>query len=211
MTAHIPTDRLEREALAGEYVLGTLDARMSRDVAAALRSDDGLRRSVIAWEDRLAPLSRLALQEAAPAGLWDRIEAGLPGGVAVAPPARQSWFASPKLWRAWAIGASLAAAAFAGIAALQATHPTVMEAKLPVPVATPLAPATSAPSALAVAPKIPAAPGVVPTQLATQPTPDTGIRSAATAGSAAVRPAAGESSGVLRPSGSGDDAPAIRH
>ncbi len=208
MTAHIPTDRLEREALAGEYVLGTLDARMARDVAAALRSDDGLRRSVTAWEARLAPLSRLALPEAAPAGLWDRIEAGLPGGASVALPAKQAWFASPKLWRAWAIGASLAAATFAGIAALQATHPTVMEAKLPVPAVTPLTPT---PSAVAVAPEVPVAPGVAPSQLATQPTPDSGIRSAASSGGAAVRPAAGDAGGVLRPSGGSDDAPAIRH
>ena len=52
----IPTDPQEREALAGEYVLGTLDARLAEEVAAALPSNIALREVVAAWEARLAPL-----------------------------------------------------------------------------------------------------------------------------------------------------------
>ncbi|MBK1661604.1 RNA polymerase subunit sigma-70, partial [Paracraurococcus ruber] len=78
----IPQDPEEREALAGEYVLGTLDARQAAEVAAALPEDAALRAAVVAWEARLAPLTALAPPEAPPPGLWDRIEAALPGAAA---------------------------------------------------------------------------------------------------------------------------------
>jgi anti-sigma-K factor RskA len=115
-----PDDPVERDALAGEYVLGTLDARSAARVAAALASDAALRGAVAAWERRLAPLSALALPEAPPEGLWDRIDAAIApaaapaAALAIARPAERR----PRLalWRIWAIGATLIAAAFAGVA-----------------------------------------------------------------------------------------------
>lgn len=216
-TVSIPTDPQEREALAGEYVLGTLDARMAASIAGALAFDRGLRQAVEAWEDRLTPLASLAVQEAPPPELWDRIEAGLPAiaSRAIAKPAR-SW----DLWRVWAIGASLAAAALAGFSMLQATRPTVMEAIVaPAPAA--LAPLpTAPPSAIAAAPaRLPTAPpsalatvpAPVPTLiapaspvLAAQPIPDTGVRRATGEAKGAVRPAASASDGTVRPSGSAE-------
>ena len=132
MSASLPTDRVERDALAGEYVLGTVDAADARTAIAALKSDPAFQRQVTAWEDRLAPLSRLALPESAPPDLWDRIEARLPAPVTrpAIRTARKSWLASQKGWRLWAIGASLAAA-FAGVIAVQATRPPVLEAAAP--------------------------------------------------------------------------------
>jgi anti-sigma-K factor RskA len=47
-------DAMERSLLAGEYVLGTLDAAARREVEA----DSGLQEEVRAWERRLAPLVR---------------------------------------------------------------------------------------------------------------------------------------------------------
>jgi anti-sigma-K factor RskA len=94
MTPAIPTDPAERDALAGEYVLGTLDAAMARAVERALPQDAALRAAVEAWEARLAPLSTLAPPEAPPPGLWERIERALDPTAAVAaathPPPTQS-------------------------------------------------------------------------------------------------------------------------
>ncbi len=223
MTALIPTDPQEREALAGEYVLGTLDARMAATIAGALGADRSLRQAVEAWEDRLTPLGSLAVQEAPPPELWDRIEAGLPAvaGRAIDKPAR-SW----DFWRVWAIGASLAAAVLAGFAMLQATKPTVMEATMaPVPAAVAPTP-TAPPSALAVAPPpVPTAPpsalatvpnpaptliAPAPPVLAAQPIPDNGVRKAAGEGNGAVRPAAGATSGTVRPSGNAEPGGILR-
>jgi hypothetical protein len=217
MTALIPTDPQEREALAGEYVLGTLDARVAASVAGALAADRGLRQAVEAWEDRLTPLASLAVQEAPPPELWGRIEAGLPAiaGGALPKPAR-GW----DLWRVWAIGASLAAAALAGLSMLQATRPTVMEATVaPVPAAVAPIP-TAPPSAIAAAPApMPTAPSSAlvtvpasastliapaPPVLVAQPVPDTGVRKATGEANGAVRPAAGVNGGTLRPSGTAE-------
>ncbi len=113
----IPDEPEARELLAGEYVLGTLDARQSAAVEQALMQDPALSASVAAWVSRLGPLTLLAPPEAPPPGLWERIEASLPGSAddAMARP-RLSWRSPVWLWRGWAIGASLAAAVFAGIA-----------------------------------------------------------------------------------------------
>ena len=83
----IPADPREREGLAAEYVLGTLDARDAAEVEAALPTDAALRADVEAWERRLAPLQALAVPEAPPPELWDRIEAALAGTPAARPAA----------------------------------------------------------------------------------------------------------------------------
>ncbi|MBP0466341.1 anti-sigma factor [Roseomonas sp. PWR1] len=110
----IPTDPAERDALAGEYVLGTLDARAAAEVARAMETDAALRDAVAAWEARLAPLTVLAPPEAPPPGLWDRIAASLDGPRA-APVGKK-----PGFWRFWALGATAVAA---GLAALLLVRP----------------------------------------------------------------------------------------
>ena len=108
-----PTDPVERDALAGEYVLGTLDAVTAARVVAAIRTDAALRDAVAAWETRLAPLAALAPPEAPPPGLWDRIDAALPGQTAAPFIARDPWWNRKKFWRAWAVAASAVAAGLA--------------------------------------------------------------------------------------------------
>jgi anti-sigma-K factor RskA len=118
----IPAEPHERDALAGEYVLGTLDARAAQEVAAALPQDAALRAAVAAWEARLAPLTTLAEPEAPPPELWDRIAAALPG--AAAAPARRRWL---DPWRGWAVGATAVAAGLAGVLLLRpAAEPRLM-------------------------------------------------------------------------------------
>jgi anti-sigma-K factor RskA len=117
----------ERDALAGEYVLGTLEARAAREVEGALAVDAELREAVARWEARLAPLVALAPGEAPPPGLWERIEAALPAASgAAAPPPRPA----PEVgrvgrrrfdpWRWLALGSSAVAA---GLAALLLVRP----------------------------------------------------------------------------------------
>jgi anti-sigma-K factor RskA len=101
-----PADPAERDAIAGEYVLGTLDARLARRVAEAMTTDPAMAAAVEHWETMLAPLTSLALPEAPPPDSWDRIESRInPQRTPVAAPAPRSWF-----WRGWALGASLVAA-----------------------------------------------------------------------------------------------------
>lgn len=110
----IPTDPAERDALAGEYVLGTLDARAAAEVARAMDTDPALREAVAAWEARLAPLTALAPPEAPPPGLWERIAASLDG------PRQAPAVAKSRFWRVWALGASAVAA---GLAVLLLVRP----------------------------------------------------------------------------------------
>jgi anti-sigma-K factor RskA len=115
----------ERDALAGEYVLGTLEAGAAREVERALSGGDAeLREAVARWEARLAPLAALAPEEAPPPDLWARIEAALPapGAAAAAPPTRPASERRrrPDPWRWLALGSTAVAA---GLAALLLVRP----------------------------------------------------------------------------------------
>jgi anti-sigma factor ChrR (cupin superfamily) len=69
--------RDDRDALAAEYALGTLDAAARVEVARRLESDLELRGLVEAWERRLAPLAESLGAEAPSDDLFARIEADL--------------------------------------------------------------------------------------------------------------------------------------
>lgn len=106
----MPVDREELEVLAGEYVLGTLDAAEAAEVERALSSHAALRDAVDFWQDRLHPLSALAAPVAPNPATWDAIRARLkPIGGGVAAPPRL--VASLALWRGLAAAAVLVAIA----------------------------------------------------------------------------------------------------
>ena len=67
----------ERDLLAAEYVLGTLDTPAKEDFAEALARDSDLQGLVADWEQRLAGLDTAAADEAPSPNLWDRIDAAL--------------------------------------------------------------------------------------------------------------------------------------
>ena len=71
----IPDNSEELRVLAGEYVLGVLDAHETNEVAAALAINSELRRAVAFWEEQLHPLSSLAASAEPPPGTWQAIEA----------------------------------------------------------------------------------------------------------------------------------------
>jgi anti-sigma-K factor RskA len=115
----------ERDALAGEYVLGTLEAVAAREVERLLPEDAELREAVARWEARLAPLTALAPDEAPPPELWARIEAALPRAAIETAAPRQGFerrqvSRQPNPWRWWALGSSAIAA---GLAALLLVRP----------------------------------------------------------------------------------------
>jgi anti-sigma-K factor RskA len=100
-----PADHMpEREALAAEYVLGTLPLAERLAVEAMIDSDAGFAALVEGWQNRLAPLNDAYSDVAPPPALLDRIEARL--FPAPPRPRRVGW-----LWGALA-GVALAAAAF---------------------------------------------------------------------------------------------------
>jgi anti-sigma factor ChrR (cupin superfamily) len=70
------------DLLAGEYVLGTLDAEDRARFAAQLSSDPALQQQVEAWERRLEGLESSTAPVEPPVGLWDKIEAALDAAVA---------------------------------------------------------------------------------------------------------------------------------
>lgn len=98
----------ERDALAGEYVLGTLEAREAEAARAMIARDAAFARLVADWERRLAPLQALAAPEAPPPALWARSETTLDG----APLARRRWRLA---WPAFGLGASAVAAGLAAV------------------------------------------------------------------------------------------------
>lgn len=118
----IPTDPAERAVLAGEYVLGTLDARTAAAMRAAIETDADLRAEVEAWERRLAPLVDMVAPAEPPAELLPRIEAALDARAAaparVVPLARR-----PRASLVWQVWAGSATALAAGLAAFLVLRP----------------------------------------------------------------------------------------
>jgi anti-sigma-K factor RskA len=73
------SDAEEIEALAGEYVLGPLDAAERAAIAARRSREPALDAAILAWERRLAPLDERAPTVEPPEGLFARILAEIEG------------------------------------------------------------------------------------------------------------------------------------
>lgn len=102
----------ERDLLAAEYVLGTLEPAEARElVAARAKTDPALAHAIAAWEERLMPLSLSVAPVAPPASLWRRLSAS------IAPKPDRSWV---RAWRSVAVWRGATAAGFALAAALAA-------------------------------------------------------------------------------------------
>jgi anti-sigma-K factor RskA len=103
------------DALAGEYVLGTLPAEQRADVQARLPFEPKLRAAVDAWEERLLPLTALSEPHTPTAMLWARIERSIGLGNREQPAsAHVPWWNLLALWRGLAM-AGLAATLVLGV------------------------------------------------------------------------------------------------
>ena len=107
----IPENHDDLHALAGEYVLGVLDAAEAGEVAEALATHTELRRAVAFWEEQLHPLAQMIPPAEPPADLWRQIETRI-SEVPSRPAAHRFWN-NIALWRWSTAGAAAAAAALA--------------------------------------------------------------------------------------------------
>ena len=100
---------LERaDALAAEYVLGTLRGRARSRFERMARTDRRLDAALRDWEERLLPLAEAAPEVAPPPRVWVAILARI-GGAAAAAADRPSFRQSLALWRALAVAGFAAA------------------------------------------------------------------------------------------------------
>ena len=109
--------------VAGEYVLGTLPPDDAIRLAQEAATDPALAAAIAGWEDRLAPLTALAVPAEPPATLWPRIEASAYGDgvVTTLRPRRSERGSDPArltFWRGAAAAGFLLAAGIAGVAIL---------------------------------------------------------------------------------------------
>ena len=117
----------ELDALASEYVLGTLPAEQRLDVQNRLGTDADLRAAVDAWEGRLLALTQLAEPQTPGPQLWSRIERSVSSddrrALLQAPAVKsRSWWDLLPLWRGLA-GAGLVATLLLGSMLLTRTAP----------------------------------------------------------------------------------------
>ncbi|MBV9749623.1 MAG: anti-sigma factor [Acetobacteraceae bacterium] len=115
----------DRDLLAAEYALGTLDADEARRAEDLMRRDAAFRAAVEAWERRLAPLAGLVPPSAPPPELWSRIEASTRSAAVSGPspaearrldPSRPHPVRRVAFWRATTAGSLALAAALAAFA-----------------------------------------------------------------------------------------------
>ena len=132
--------------LAGEYVLGVLDAANRSDVQSRLKTDAALADEVQIWETRLTPLFEEVATADVPGYVWGRICDALgrqparlvaPARGVNASDAKTSFWESLGFWR----GVSGLAMASVGVLAiaLMSQKPTIVEVpvEVPAPVVTP--------------------------------------------------------------------------
>ncbi|MDJ0951212.1 MAG: anti-sigma factor [Alphaproteobacteria bacterium] len=111
------TDELDQlEALAADYVLGTLDESERRRVRSRLSRDPELARLVQEWTLRLSPVAEALPPVEPPPHVWQRIEAALDETRPAA--RRESLFERLGFWRWCTAGAAAAAAVLALYVAL---------------------------------------------------------------------------------------------
>jgi anti-sigma-K factor RskA len=70
----IPQNHDDLHTLAGEYVLGVLDAPDADEVAGALATNAELLCAVAFWEEQLHPVAQIIPPAEPPADLWQKIE-----------------------------------------------------------------------------------------------------------------------------------------
>ena len=104
-------DHEDRESLAAEYVLGTLDPEERRDFIYQLRTDPDLKRMVEEWTERLHPLNEALAPRPVSAGLearlLDRIAGLGRGGLVAMERSLRRWRAAAMVTGALAAGLAL--------------------------------------------------------------------------------------------------------
>lgn len=134
----------DRDELAAEYALGTLDADERAQAEARMLVDPAFAEQVQQWERRLGELNALVAPIEPPEPVWDRIKAGLPNAgqaelrlpEAPAPAAREADTAVEivalarrvKRWRGASIIAAALAACLIGFIIMLEVRPDLLPA-----------------------------------------------------------------------------------
>jgi anti-sigma-K factor RskA len=128
-----------KQALAAEYVLGTLAGRARRRFERMLASRADLRDEVRWWERRLAPLQHGFTPQTPRAVVWAAIEKQINAGKVTALP-KPAGDRSLRLWQAWALTATAASMVLAiGLAReINRPPPPAQLVRVEVPVIQPL-------------------------------------------------------------------------
>jgi anti-sigma-K factor RskA len=105
----VVSDAQDRDLLAAEYALGSLEGDERGEAERLIASDAGFARSVATWQQRLTPLAALVPLAAPPADLWRRIEAAIVPATAATTPFRRR----VRFWQAATAGALAIAAGLA--------------------------------------------------------------------------------------------------
>ena len=125
-----PTGDDEDRVLAGEYVLGVLDAAQRAAVSRRIADEAVFAQAVAWWEQRLTPLVGEVASAEPSAGLWPRISN------LIAPRQPRGAWHDVRVWRGVSAGALALAAACVVVA--------VLPNRAPSPVAPPVAPPVAA-------------------------------------------------------------------
>ena len=103
------SEHSDRDLLAAEYVLGSLEGEERSEAERLLASDPAFARSVAAWQQRLTPLAAQVAPVQPPSDLWRRVEASIAPASNVVAFRRRVRFWQASTGVALAIAASLAA------------------------------------------------------------------------------------------------------
>ncbi len=104
----------DREGLAAEYVLGTLDPEERENIEEGIDADPELAAMVVEWERRLIPLALALEPVAAPAYIRDKVMAAISGSAAE-PNNVIAIERRANRWRGAAVASWALAAALAGV------------------------------------------------------------------------------------------------
>ncbi len=114
----------EDDILAAEFALGLLDNSEAAAVQARARTDAPLSLRIAWWRDQLSPLAS-EVATPAPAGIWKKIEAQLPGN--------DNSATMMQRWRAAALAAMSVAAALLVFIGMQPADVPVVVPPIPAP------------------------------------------------------------------------------
>ncbi|HVY20424.1 MAG TPA: anti-sigma factor [Bauldia sp.] len=117
-------DADDLEALAAEFVLGTLDVNERRAAEARMASDPSFRAEVAAWEKQLQPLADGIAPVAVPPAIFAHIEERVAGEPKLRARTGGNVVALRRQLRTWRIGAGIATAAAAALLAVVVTDAT---------------------------------------------------------------------------------------
>jgi anti-sigma-K factor RskA len=134
---------LDRDLLAAEYVLGSLEGEERGEADSLLMTDPSFARSVAAWQQRLTPLAAYAAPVAPPADLWRRIETGI--DPVTASPDVLPFRHRVRFWQGTTAGALAIAASLAALVILRHPEPARVAVLSPLSGGAPVLMATAEP------------------------------------------------------------------